>query len=99
MICFRPASGPVPSAPPNHDDDGGRFMQERRESLTKRALDAVKPADEDYQIWDTKVRGFGVRVYPSGAKSFIVQYRNAAGRTRKMLLGRYGPLTVDKARN
>jgi hypothetical protein len=73
-------------------------MQERRASLTKRALDAAKPAEEEYQIWDTKIRGFGVRVYPSGAKSFIIQYRNRAGRTRKMVLGRYGPLTVHKAR-
>ena len=38
----------------------------------------------------------GVRVYPSGAKGFILQYRNAAGRTRKIALGRYGILTVDK---
>ena len=73
-------------------------MEERRVSLTKRTLDAAKPAAKDYQIWDTKVRGLGVRVYPSGAKGFILQYRNAAGRTRKMALGRYGMLTVDKAR-
>jgi integrase len=74
-------------------------MSERRANLTKRALDAAKPAAEDYQVWDTKVRGFGVRVYPSGVKSFILQYRNAAGRTRKALLGRYGPLTAEKARD
>src|ERR1700730_15247156 len=73
-------------------------MQERRVSLTKRILEASRPAARDYQIWDTKVRGFGVRVYPSGARSFILQYRNAAGRTRKIALGRYGILTVDKAR-
>jgi integrase len=73
-------------------------MEERRASLTKRTLDAAKSAAKDYQIWDTKVRGLGVRVYPSGAKGFVLQYRNAAGRTRKMALGRYGILTVDKAR-
>ena len=73
-------------------------MEERRANLTKRTLDAAKPAAKDYQIWDTKVRGLGVRVYPSGARGFILQYRNAAGRTRKMALGRYGILTVDQAR-
>ena len=73
-------------------------MQQRRASLTKRSLDTAKPASEDYQVWDTKICGFGARVYPSGVKSFILQYRNAAGRTRKVVLGRYGPLTVDKAR-
>jgi len=38
-------------------------------------------------------------LYPSGAKSFILQYRNAARRTRKTVLGRYGTLTVDQARD
>ena len=73
-------------------------MEERKANLTKRTLDALKPAALDYQIWDTKVRGLGVRVYPSGARGFVLQYRNAAGRTRKIALGRYGVLTVDKAR-
>ena len=73
-------------------------MEERRVNLTKRVLDATKPAATDYQIWDTKVRGLGVRVYPSGARSFILQYRNAVGRTRKIVLGRYGTLTADQAR-
>jgi integrase len=73
-------------------------MEERRANLTKRTLDAAKPTAKDYQIWDTKVRGLGVRVYPSGARGFILQYRNAAGRTRKIALGRYGILTVDQAR-
>jgi hypothetical protein len=73
-------------------------MEERKANLTKRALDAAKPAAKDYQIWDTKVGGLGVRVYPSGAMGFVLQYRNAAGRTRKIALGRYGILTVDKAR-
>jgi integrase len=73
-------------------------VEMRRVNLTKRVLDAVKPTAKDYQIWDTKIRGLGARIYPSGAKSFILQYRNAAGRTRKVALGGYGALTVDKAR-
>ena len=72
---------------------------ERTVNLTKRVVDAARPAAKDYQIWDAKVRGLGLRVYPSGAKSFILQYRNAAGRTRKIMLGRYGMLTVDQARD
>ena len=74
-------------------------MKERKANLTKRTLDAAKPAAKDYQIWDTKVRGLGVRIYPSGARGFILQYRNAAGRTRKIALGRFGILTVDQARD
>ena len=69
-----------------------------RVSLTKRVVDAAKAAANDYQLWDAKVRGFGVRVYPSGVKAFILQYRNAAGRTRKIVLGRYGVVTAEMAR-
>jgi integrase len=93
-ICFRPASGErqaVVTQP-------GNGMPDRRVNLTKRVVDAAKAAANDYQIWDAKVRGFGVRVYPSGVKAFILQYRNAAGRTRKIVLGRYGIVTADMAR-
>jgi integrase len=72
---------------------------ERTVNLTKRVVDAARPAATDFQLWDAKVRGLGLRVYPSGAKSFILQYRNASGRTRKTMLGRYGTLTVDQARD
>jgi Arm DNA-binding domain len=73
-------------------------MHARKVNLTKRIVDAAQPATKDYQIWDAKVRGFGVRVYPSGVKAFVLQYRNSAGRTRKIALGRYGIVTVEKAR-
>ena len=73
-------------------------MPDRIVNLSKRIVDAAKAATKDYQIWDAKVRGFGVRVYPSGVKTFVLQYRNAAGRTRKIALGRYGIVTVERAR-
>lgn len=47
--------------------------------------------------WDTEVSGFGVRIYPSGKKSFILNYRTK-GRQRCMTLGPYGVLTLDQAR-
>lgn len=63
--------------------------------LTKRAVDAL-PSPEKGQsfLWDSELRGLGVRVIPSGLKVFILQYRNAEGRSRRLVLGRYGVLTV-----
>jgi integrase len=66
--------------------------------ITKRAVDALKPAKGDSFFWDDEIPGFGVRAKVSGAKSFFVQYRNANARSRRFTLGRYGVLTVDEAR-
>ena len=38
--------------------------------ITKRAVDAAKPAKRDWFIWDTEVRGFGLKVTPAGNRVF-----------------------------
>jgi integrase len=68
--------------------------------IMKRTVDALKPEpDRDVFAWDTELRGFGVRVKPSGVKTFLIQYRNAEGRTRRLVLGQYGALTPEVARD
>ena len=65
--------------------------------LTKRAVDALQPQATDFFVWDSQIAGFGVRVMPSGAKSYQAQYRKG-GRTRRVALGRHGKITVEEAR-
>ena len=68
--------------------------------ITKRAVDALQPnSDRDVFAWDNELRGFGVRVKPSGVKTFLIQYRNGEGRTRRLVLGQYGALTPENARD
>lgn len=68
--------------------------------LTKRIIDALEiDPDRDVFAWDGEMRGFGVRVKPTGTTSFLIQYRNAEGRTRRMVLGQYGVLAPEEARN
>ncbi|MGJ0394545.1 MAG: tyrosine-type recombinase/integrase [Methylocystis sp.] len=67
--------------------------------LTKRLIDALKPRLEgDLFVWDGELKGFGVRMKPSGAASFIVQYRTPQGRTRRFAFATVGVLTPEEGR-
>jgi integrase len=48
-------------------------------------------------LWDAELPGFGLRIYPSGAKSFLVAFRIGT-RKRRVIVGPYGRFTVDEAR-
>lgn len=68
--------------------------------LTKKIVDALQhEPDRDVFAWDAEVRGFGVRLKPSGTRTFLIQYRNAERRTRRFVIGQYGILTVELARD
>jgi len=69
--------------------------------VSKRSVDALKPRTSgDVWLWDTELRGFGARVMPSGAKSFVVSYY-APGLhlvRRRVTLCTFGPKSADEAR-
>ncbi len=65
--------------------------------ITKRAVDALTPAERDRVVWDDDIKGFGVRVHPSGRKVYIVKYRHE-GRAVKATIGPHGPITPAAAR-
>ena len=58
------------------------------------------PADPlpDILYFDSDVKGFGLRVWPSGQKNYVLQYRDAGGRTRRIRIGEHGAMTPDQAR-
>jgi integrase len=73
----------------------------RGKAITKRHVDALKPSADEYFSWDRDLKGFGVRVQPTGEKSFVAKYRAGSGRnapTRRVTLGPVGKLTPDEAR-
>ncbi|MCY4514210.1 MAG: integrase family protein [Candidatus Tectomicrobia bacterium] len=73
-----------------------------RLTLTKRSVEALVPSKKPWIAWDDKLIGFGVRVQPSGTKSFLINYRaNGGGRyspNRRLVIGRFGRITAVQAR-
>lgn len=73
-----------------------------RVKLTKRVVDALPtpagPGARDRFVWDATLAGFGVRVWPSGRRQYVVQYRDAAGASRRVVIGEHGPFTLEQAR-
>ena len=71
-------------------------------TLTKRTVDALEPEDKPWIAWDDKLTGFGVRVHPTGAKAFVVNYRAGNGGrkapNKRVVVGRAGRVTPDQAR-
>ncbi|RWQ46998.1 MAG: site-specific integrase [Mesorhizobium sp.] len=66
--------------------------------LSELALKAAKPEPKEYDIWDSKVKGFGVRVSPKGTKTFVLLYR-FEGRPRRYTIARYPDLSLADARD
>ncbi len=76
-------------------------MTKETGKLTKSKIDAAFPGKRDAYLWDSEIRGFGVKVTPAGSKVFIYQYR-LGGRgspTRRYRIGQFGSITADKARD
>ena len=68
-------------------------------ALTKLVVEKIVPEPgRDLFVWDSRVPGFGVRIYPSGKRMYVFQYRSKGGRQRRVAIGLHGPFTVEKAR-
>jgi hypothetical protein len=70
--------------------------------ITKTIVDGAKLGSADYFIWDSELKGLGLKVSRGGRKTYVCQYRTAGGRTgdsRRLTIGAHGsPWTVELAR-
>ena len=76
--------------------------------ISKRTVDAVEISTTDTFIWDTELKGFGLKVTSAGGKIYLVQYRMGGRDTRsqRFTIGRHGTIgsdgqtiTADRARS
>jgi integrase len=72
-------------------------MQDKRK-LTKSVIAAAKANGREHFIWDTAIQGFGLRVRPSGARSFVFVYRLPGGRAGKVKRVTIQTENVEQAR-
>ncbi len=65
--------------------------------ITKRRVDSAEPRGTRWTLWDAELRGFGLRIAPSGRKTYALKYR--AWRDQRWLtIGRHPDITPDEAR-
>ena len=66
-------------------------------TISRRTVEALPAGDREAVFWDRELSGFGVRVYPSGSKVYLVQTRSE-GKSKRVTIGRHGVLTAEQAR-
>lgn len=72
----------------------------KRAKFTKGYIDRVRPGTKDDFHWDTDVKGFGLRITPTGKITFVVQGRvEGSGKEARITIGAYGVFTVEQARD
>jgi integrase len=78
-------------------------MNDKAQSISKRKLvktvvEALPfPDNGQYFVWDSDLKGFGVRVTP-GSKSYVAQDR-VNGKTSRVTIGSHGKFTAEQARS
>jgi len=65
--------------------------------VRRKALRNAEAREKDYLIWDDELPGFGLRVFSSGKRSYVIQYRTR-GRSRRYTIGLHGAWAPETAR-
>ncbi|HEB12757.1 MAG TPA: DUF4102 domain-containing protein, partial [Actinobacteria bacterium] len=67
----------------------------RKSIINKTLIRSSEPGEKVYELRDSKLTGFILRVYPSGRKTYVCQY----ARGRRISIGKVAVLTPAQARD
>ena len=70
-----------------------------RAKIGSQLLARIKPAERPYEICDTELKGFTLRIQPSGVMSFVVRYRKEDGKTTRAAIAQSPVFTPAQARD
>ena len=74
-------------------------MTPMKNKLTKALVDKAEPTPlGDIWLWDADLDGFGLRIRPTGRKTYVIRYRTAQGTQRKQTIANSNVMTPEKAR-
>ena len=86
----------------------GRFQQPpklngaKMAKLTKTFIESLRKSENPVYHWDDQIKGFGIKVLPTGTKKYVFKYRISGGGRRAQQrwyqIGTYGAITPDRAR-
>jgi integrase len=74
----------------------------RMVKIGRRTVDAARAEGAVYRLWDSELKGFGLKVSTQGLKTYFVWYRAGEGRSaprREYTIARHGEMTPDEARD
>lgn len=81
----------TPIAPPN---EWGIIMLKTQQNITESLIKKLKPSGSRYDVRDGSLKGFMIRVTPTGTMSYTVEY----SRGKKRHIGRVGVIELEAAR-
>jgi len=67
--------------------------------LTKRTVDCLTPKEKPFDVRDSLIKGFLIRVLPSGSKTYYYQYKNEEGKQRNYRIGNTESISPIQARD
>jgi integrase len=66
--------------------------------FTKTYVDSLKVKDRPYEVWDTDLKGLGVKIHPSSRKTYYFLFRYKSSRKERLKVGVHGNITCEIAR-